>query len=173
MNPEHYDPTLIRPPMHAEEIQHRGRDISPEKRKSIVKTLRQLHMLEVMAANIYRMQITREPSELNRELIAAMHNEMTHIQDFRTKLMEYGAHPAFYAFVFWWVGFVMGLGSRILGKKAILKAGIWVESKAVTDYGKILESVNWDEQTHAIIAKDRADEQVHIDRWKKLLESEC
>lgn len=170
MKPENYDPSLIRPPVYTNDIQHRGRDFLPDKRKKVIKTLRQLHMLEVMAANIYRMQITKEPSELNRELIAAMHNEMTHIQDFRTKLMEYGAHPAFYAFVFWWVGFVMGLGSRILGKKAILKAGIWVESKAVTDYGKILESLDWDEPTRAVIAKDRADEEIHIDRWKNLLD---
>ena len=58
--------------------------------KGIKKGLLALHTLELMAVNIYRFQITKEDTELNRQLIAAMCNEMTHFQDFQVKLYEYG-----------------------------------------------------------------------------------
>ena len=47
-----------------------------------------------MASTIYRFQITREDSELNRQLVAAMCNEMTHYQDFQVKLYEFGLRPS-------------------------------------------------------------------------------
>jgi demethoxyubiquinone hydroxylase (CLK1/Coq7/Cat5 family) len=67
------------------------------------------------------------------------------------------------------VGFVFGFGSRILGKKAMLKTGIWVESKAVHHYAQLLEGVDWDDETRKVIEKDQADEDGHISRWKALL----
>ena len=55
---------------------------------------------------------------------------------------------------------------------AILKTGIWVESKAVQHYAELLDTIDWDEDTRRIIEKDQADEDGHISRWKTLLESE-
>lgn len=124
-----------------------------------------------MAANIYKFQITKEPSELNRQIIAAMCNEMTHIQDFQVKLYEYGFKLSIFRIAYWMLGFVLGFGSRILGKKAILKTGVWVESKAVKRYAELLNNVDWDEQTRKIIEKDQADEDGHINRWKNMLAS--
>jgi len=63
------------------------------KTKSHKKRLLKLHTLELMATTIYRFQITKKNSELNRQLIAAMCNEMTHYQDFQVKLYEYGWKP--------------------------------------------------------------------------------
>ncbi|HUU31357.1 MAG TPA: ferritin-like domain-containing protein, partial [Phycisphaerae bacterium] len=70
---------------------------------------------------------------------------------------------------FWIVGFVFGFTSRIRGRKAILKRGIWVETKAVEHYGRLLDSVEWDEDTRKVIEKDRADERGHVARWRGLL----
>jgi len=69
------------------------------------------------------------------------------------------------------VGFAFGFGSRLLGKKAILKTGIWVESKAVTHYGELLKTIDWDEDTRRVIEKDAADEDGHINRWKAMLDT--
>ncbi len=122
-----------------------------------------------MAVNIYKFQITGEPSELNRQLVAAMCNEMTHLQDFQTKLYEFGFTPRKTRWAFWLVGFAFGFTSRLLGRRAILKTGIWVESKAVHHYAQLLESIDWDEDTRRIIEKDQADEEGHIARWRSLL----
>jgi ubiquinone biosynthesis monooxygenase Coq7 len=164
-----YDVSLIRPELRFEDIRTRGRDFAPERLKAIKKGLLTLHNLETMATNLYRFQITNKDTELNRTLIAAMANEMTHVQDFQVKLFEYGWKPS----LFWWVygiiGFKLGFFSRLLGEKMLLKAGIWVETKAVYHYGEFLRTIDWDTDTRKIIEKNQADEDGHINRWKELL----
>ena len=44
-----------------------------------------------------------------------------------------------------------------------------MKAKAVAHYGELLASVPWDAETRAIVDKDRADEQGHIDRGRGLL----
>lgn len=166
MQQNNYDISIIRPELRDSDIKFRGQDMTPERLKKIKKALITFHTLEVMAANIYRFQITKKDSELNRQLIAAMCNEMTHIQDFEIKLNEFGWKPSILRYAYWCVGFVFGFGSRLFGEKAIRKIGIWVESKAVSHYGELLESVEWDEDTRKMIEKDQADEYGHINRWK-------
>lgn len=167
-----HDISIIRPEMRAEDVQMRGQGMSPERLKAIKKGLLTLHTLETMAVNIYRFQITKKDSEHNRHLIAAMCNEMTHLQDFQVKLFEYGWRPSKLRGIFWIAGFIIGFFSRLMGEKSILRTGIWVETKAVHHYGELLRTVDWDEATRRIIEKDRADEHGHVNRWKELLQSD-
>ena len=165
-----YDISIIRPQMRSEDFQLRGEGFTPERLAAIKKGLRTLHTLELMAQTIYKFQITKEPSEINRQLIAAMCNEMGHYQDFQVKLYEYGFRPGILRAAFWMVGFAFGFGSRLLGPKAMFKTGIWVESKAVHHYAELLETIDWDDETRKVIEKDQADEDGHVNRWKALLE---
>jgi demethoxyubiquinone hydroxylase (CLK1/Coq7/Cat5 family) len=165
-----YDITIIRPEMKVDAVKVRGRDLDEARRKALRKGLQTLHSLEIMATKIYKCQITSEPSELNTALTAAMCNEMTHMQDFQTKLFEYGFKPDKLRVRFWVVGYVFGLGSRMLGRERILKTGIWVETKAVHHYGQLLTGAEWDDETRVFIEKDLEDEKGHIARWKELLE---
>jgi len=166
-----YDISVIRPQMCNKDVKLRRENFSKSKLKAIKKGLLTLHTLELMAQNIYKFQITKKPTELNRQLIAAMCNEMTHYQDFQVRLFEFGFKPGILRWMYWIVGFVFGFCSRLLGKKAILKTGIWVETKAVQHYAELLSSIDWDEDSRRIIEKDQFDEYGHINRWKKLLES--
>jgi demethoxyubiquinone hydroxylase (CLK1/Coq7/Cat5 family) len=168
-NMQKYDVEIIRPQMRAQDVRLRSKPIDSAKLKTLKKALQAFHTLETMAANIYKFQLTKEPSELNRQLIAAMCNEMTHLQDFQVKLYEYGFRPGILRPAFWMVGFVFGFVSRLFGPKAILKTGIWVETKAVKHYAELLETVDWDEQTRKMIEKDQADEDRHINRWQNML----
>jgi len=124
-----------------------------------------------MAVNIYKFQITKKVCELNRQLIAAMCNEMTHVQDFQVKLFEYNWKPSKLRWTYWIVGLTLGLFSRLRGTKAILKTDIWLETKAVYHYGELLQTIDWDEDTRRAIEKDQSDEYGHINRWKELLQS--
>lgn len=166
-----YDISIIRPELRNEDVKLRGKGFSKSRLNAIRKGLHTLHTLELMAQTIYKFQITKEPSELNRQLTAAMCNEMTHYQDFQVKLLEYGFKPSILRFGYWIVGFIFGFGSRLLGQNMILKTGIWVETKAVHHYSELLGSIDWDEDSRKIIEKDQADEHGHINRWRKLLES--
>lgn len=171
MDKNDFDISIIRPEMRAENFKWRGGDLSAEEVKAVKRGLHTLHTLETMAVNIYKFQITRKPSELNLQLTAAMGNEMTHLQDFLIKLFEYGFRPSKLRFLYWIVGLGLGFVSRLLGSKAILKTGIWVEKKAVRHYDEMLKDIKWDEETRRFIEKDRADEEGHLNRWKKLLKS--
>lgn len=166
-----YDISIVRPQMRSADFKIRGRQMEPDRLNAIKKGLLTLNTLELMATTIYRFQMTRENCELNRQLVAAMCNEMTHYQDFQVKLYEYGFRPNPFRWAFWIVGFVFGFGSRILGKARILKTGIWVETKAVHHYAELLKTIDWDDDTRRVIEKDQADENGHVGRWKKMLES--
>ena len=165
------DITVIRPEMRVEQVKARGLSDKPEERAALRKSLRTLHTLEIMATKIYACQITSKPCVLNTSLTAAMCNEMTHIQDFQTKLYEHGFRPSKLRWAYWMVGYVLGLGSRMLGTRRMLKAAVWVEAKAVHHYTKLLAAVEWDADTRAIIEKDLADESGHIAHWEALLRS--
>lgn len=164
-----YDISIIRPEMRAEQFKLRGDGFAPERLAAIRKSLRTLHTLELMAQTIYKFQITKERSEVNSMLIAAMCNEMGHYQDFQVKLYEYGFRPSILRPAYWMVGFAFGFGSRLLGKEAIFKTGVWVESKAVHHYAELLRTIEWDDETRQVIEKDQADEDGHISRWKGML----
>jgi ubiquinone biosynthesis monooxygenase Coq7 len=166
-----YDISIIRPQMRDEDFKLRGEGMPAERLASIKKGLLTLHTLELMAMTIYKFQLTGHRSEMNRQLIAAMCNEMGHYQDFQVKLFEFGFKPSKLRGAYWFVGFAFGFGSRVLGKKAMLKTGVWVESKAVAHYAKLLETIDWDEDTRRVIEKDAADEDGHINRWKTMLET--
>jgi ubiquinone biosynthesis monooxygenase Coq7 len=164
-----YDISIIRPEVRVEQIKLRGEEHSPQRLAAIEKSLRTLHTLELMAQTIYKFQITRERNDLNRQIVAAMCNEMGHYQDFQIKLYEYGFRPSRLRAAYWLLGWLLGTGSRLLGTKTILRTGIWIESKAVHHYAQLLETIEWDDETRKVIEKDQADEDGHICRWKSML----
>jgi demethoxyubiquinone hydroxylase (CLK1/Coq7/Cat5 family) len=167
-----YDLSIIRPQIIADDIKFKGSGMPSSQLKAIKNALIELHTLEMVATNIYKYQLTKEETELNRQLIAAMCNEMTHFQDFQIKLYEYGFKPNLFRWAYWIVGCVLGFWSRIRGRKAILKTGIWVEKKAVKRYAELLHQVDWDDDSRKVIEKNQADEDGHIDRWRRLLVAE-
>ena len=164
-----YDISVIRPQMRSEDFTMRGQEMKPVRLKAIRNGLLTLHTLELMATTIYRFQITKKNCKLNHQLIAAMCNEMTHYQDFQVKLYEYGFKPSIFRWTYWFVGFFLGFLSRLMGKSAILKTGIWVETKAVHHYAELLDTIDWDQDTRKIIEKNQADENGHVSNWRKLL----
>ncbi len=170
--PTSYDISIVRPQMRNDDFKMRNDGVEPARLEAIKKGLLALHTLELMAQTIYRYQITGENCDFNRQLIAAMCNEMTHYQDFQVKLYEYGLKPSITRWAYWCVGFSFGFFSRLLGRKAILKTGIWVETKAVHHYAELLKTIDWDEDTRKVIEKDQADEDGHINKWKKLLKEQ-
>jgi demethoxyubiquinone hydroxylase (CLK1/Coq7/Cat5 family) len=165
-----YDISIIRPELRSDAFKLRGEGFPPARLAAIRKGLRTFHTLELMAQTIYRFQITRQQTEMNRQLIAALCNEMGHYQDDQVKLLEYGFRPSILRAAYWMVGVAFGLSSRLLGEKAILRTGIWVESKAVRHYAELLATIDWDDETRKVLEKDQADEDGHIRRWKTLLQ---
>lgn len=167
MNINGYDVKIIRPEVKEEQIKKRGDGFDKRRLKEIKKALLIFHNLENMATNIYKYQIsTRNTDELNVELIGAMLNEMTHIQDFQVKIYEYGFKPSILAHLYSVLGAIFGFTSSLFGENGIRKLGVWVESKAVSHYGELLQDIDWDDETCKVIEKNQADELGHIKRWQ-------
>ncbi len=166
-----FDISVVRPRMALEDFKFRGEGMPRQRLRSIKKGLRTLHTLETMAVNIYKFQLIQKETEHNLQLIIAMANEMTHFQDFQLKLYEYGFRPSVLRILYWLVGFGFGFLSRLMGRTAVLKTGIWVEEKAVRHYQDLLQEIDWDDETRMVIEKNQADELGHINRWQALLKS--
>lgn len=163
------DIDVIRPEMRDGDVRLRAGTVPSDRLKRIERGLLTLHTLEVMAVNIYRYQLPGRSGELARALVAAMCNEMTHVQDFQVKLFEYGLRPSPLRWAYAVVGWALGTFSRLRGERAILETGIWVETKAVAHYGELLDTIEWDEDARRVVEKNRADEIGHVHRWKALL----
>jgi len=148
------------------EIALRGDGLNLKDRKKIRSALHALHSLEIMATNIYRMQIGRFENELNVALIAGMANEIGHIRDYGVKLYEYGMKPSIFRLANWMAGIVIGLFARFAGRSQALKTNVWVEEKACSHYRELIESAPWDDSSVKILKKDLEDEVHHIEVWK-------
>jgi demethoxyubiquinone hydroxylase (CLK1/Coq7/Cat5 family) len=163
------DDPLVRTEMKKSDILIRGEKTAHGALNGIRKSLRVFNTLEVMAAAIYRFQVSGRHPDLRPRLISAMANEMTHIQDFQIKLSEYGFRPSILRIPYWIVGWCFGTFSKLLGRKWILKTGIWVETQAVRHYLRLLKNAEWDADTRRVIEKDLGDEEGHILMWRSLL----
>jgi ubiquinone biosynthesis monooxygenase Coq7 len=157
---------LIRGEMKTGEVKMRAAGTAPGTLAEIQKELRRLHAFEVMAVNIYRMQISSKMGELDCLLIKAMGNEMTHVQDYQIKLYEYDSKPSPIRWIAGLAGIFIGLVSSLGGGKAILKSGIWLEERAVEHYEKVIKNVPWDKDTLAVIENNLSDEYHHINTWQ-------
>lgn len=169
MEKENFDISIVRPRMVVEDFKLRGQGMSRQKLKSIKKGLQAFHTLETMAVNIYKFQISKKETGHDLQLIVAMANEMTHLQDFQVKLYEYGFRPSRLRFLYWLAGFGFGFFSRVIGQKVVLKTDIWVEEMAVRHYQELLREIEWDDEIRKVIEKNQADEFGHIQRWQVLL----
>jgi demethoxyubiquinone hydroxylase (CLK1/Coq7/Cat5 family) len=133
----------------------------------IMGALRKMHNLERFATEIYGAQITAFPEkEISDRLIIARDNEQEHTDNLRARIEALGGKPSWQGFFFQMAGRILGCFTRIMGKMFILKTDIWVEAKAVKDYGAFLERLNFDDDSRVLVQRNLGDEKVHIKRWE-------
>lgn len=127
-----------------------------------------MHCMERFATQIYR---TQKPSFKNsayeKQLTDASENERTHVNKLRAELKrsDYSVYPL--GFMFQFAGVVLGLITRLSGKRNLFKANIFVEKRAVQDYNGFLKNVKFKNATVEVIRGIIADEEIHIANWEK------
>jgi len=137
----------------------------------VLRAFRAMVNLEVMAVRIYRGQRWRlGRSEITAEALAkAIAIEERHVRDLVARRQELGGSASmlspFYALAGWLIGFMPSL----LGQRAALKAGIWVEERAVKDYQQLLDRVPFDDESRALVQQNQQDEWEHIKWWEESL----
>lgn len=157
---------VIRRECHGHDVQLRTLRPTPALLRTARSVLRATNRLETMAVQVYRAQWTPRPTELNRQLIAAMDNELIHQADSLSRLMEFGGRPTLMRLPYYVVGWLMGRVSRMFGLGAMMRLGAWVEAKAVKHYRHLSEACRWDADTYEMLVRMGEDEKLHKARWE-------
>ena len=132
-----------------------------------------MYCMERFATQIYLTQkgAFNSSGNIATKLRDASANEKEHVQKIRAQIKKINGSVYPFGFLFQSVGVILGLITRLSGKRNLLKADTFVETRAVKDYGSFLRAVPFDSQTVELIRKIIKDEEVHIANWKKAGES--
>ena len=138
----------------------------------IVRALNAVVKVEAMAVQIYRAQMWRFRGrrEIAERLIHATVNERKHFDDLTSRVRDLGGTPSRLSPLFAVGGWMIGFLPTLAGKVPALKLDIRVEERAVRDYQRFLNRVNFDEESRALMEKNMADEEEHIRAWKDSIE---
>jgi bacterioferritin len=134
-------------------------------------SLKFMYNMERFATQIYLTQrrVFNEESML-KKLNAAADNEQEHVNVLRKRILELQGNRSHIGFLFQTAGRILGNIAGIFGKEFVLKVDVFVENRAINDYGTFLNRVNFDEDTVTLINRIIADEVFHKDTWKSSIE---
>jgi demethoxyubiquinone hydroxylase (CLK1/Coq7/Cat5 family) len=137
----------------------------------VISSLNAMYNIERAATAIYKAQAGafRSNAAVYETFKAAIANEQEHADGLKARVAELKGKGSFMGWFFALGGMMIGFVTRIMGKKRVMKTNIWVEKKAVKDYGAFLDRVNFDEKSAALIKKNIGDEQRHVDNWSRIL----
>lgn len=134
-------------------------------------SLKFMYNMERFATQIYRTQRKAfAEEEISERLKAAADNEQQHVNNLKARIVELNGSPSRLGFLFQMTGRVLGFITRIFGKLTILKADVWVEQRAIKDYGFFLNKIEFDEKTVALIRTIIKDEERHVSTWQNSME---
>ncbi|MDD5288991.1 MAG: ferritin-like domain-containing protein [Dehalococcoidales bacterium] len=129
-----------------------------------------MYNMEQFATRIYLVQRSAfKGSDVADKLTAASANEQTHTDFLRAQILELKLKPSHLGCLFKTAAVIVGGITRILGKSAVLNAAIFVEKRAVRDYGNYVKQVKFDEKTVALLKRIIADEVRHVETWQSSL----
>ena len=131
-----------------------------------------MHFMERFATQIYRTQRgSFKDKPAFQQLTDASDNEGTHVRKLRVCIAGLNSWVYPLGWLFQFVGLVVGLLTRLCGKRNLFRADVFVETRAVKDYNGFLKSIPFDSYTVDMIKGIIADEEVHIINWKQAMES--
>jgi bacterioferritin len=136
-----------------------------------IPTLKFMYNMERFATQIYLTQrrVFDEESIL-KKLNAAAENEQEHVNVLRKRILELQGNRSRLGFLFQTAARILSTLAGCFGKEFVLKVDVFVENRAINDYGAFLNRVEFDEDTVTLINRIIADETFHKDTWKSSLE---
>ena len=131
-----------------------------------ISSLRFMQSMERFAVQIYRKQIRAfRGHEIADRLREAAANEQEHADALTERIVELGGTPSRTGIVYQIAGALLGFITALSGKVCLLKADLFIEKRAVRDYGNFLQKVDFDEKSAALINRIIGDEEKHIETW--------
>ena len=138
----------------------------------VMNSLHFMYCMERFATEVYHAQHNAfRGSGLAGEFTEAEENEREHAAILKKRVIEVCGVPAKMGFLFWLAGRILGVITRIFGKRCILSADILVEKRAIKDYKSFLGRVGFDDETVALLKRIIGDEERHVENWQNALGS--
>jgi hypothetical protein len=106
-----------------------------------------------------------------QQLTAAAENEREHVQKLQSEIKRLKSVVYPLGWLFQFIGIILGLTTRLIGKRNLFWADTFVETRAVNDYGIFLRAVNFNAETDKMIRGIITEEEAHIFKWQKARES--
>ena len=118
---------------------------------------------EYGAKRIYEGQLAVLKGTDSEELVKEMlEHELVHLEKFNKEMVDRGVRPTALQPVWHFAGFMMGVGSALLGKSAAMACTVAVEEVIEEHYSQQVAELNDDEsELKAIINSCLSDEQQH------------
>lgn len=136
-----------------------------------ISSLKFMYNMERFATQIYRTQRRVFDEEwIVKKLNAAAENEQEHVNVLRKRILELQGNRSHIGFLFQTAARILGSIAGIFGKEFVLKVDVFVENRAIKDYGTFLNKIKFDEDTVTLINRIIADEVFHKDTWKSSIE---
>jgi bacterioferritin len=136
----------------------------------VSSSLNFMYKMEQFATRIYLVQRGAfKGSDVADKLTAASENEQTHVELLRAQITDLKIGLSPWGFLFKIAAIVVGTVTRICGKTTIMRADIFVESRAVKDYGNYVKKIGYDEKTAAMLKRIIEDEERHVAIWRNSL----
>jgi len=131
-----------------------------------ISSLRVMQRMERLATQLYRTQIQAfRGHEIADILGAAAANEQEHVDILTKRIVELGGSTSKEGIFYQMAGTFLGFTTILLGKVFLLKVDLFIERRAVRDYGDFLQKVVFDEKSVTLIKKILEDEKRHVKMW--------
>jgi bacterioferritin len=137
---------------------------------AVIRALKMMYNMERLATAIYKAQTRafREEEMLNR-LVAAAANEQQHVDILKNQVTRLGGLPSRVGFLFQLAGTIAGFVVSLCGRVSVLRTDIWIEKRAIKDYGSYMQRLKFDEETTGLLQRIVADEERHVKTWQDSL----
>ncbi|MFC1995601.1 demethoxyubiquinone hydroxylase family protein [Chloroflexota bacterium] len=132
-----------------------------------VCTLQFMYNMERFATQIYLTQCRAfAGSEVKDKLTKASVNERHHVLYLEKRIIELNWAQSRLGLLFQLAGILLGFLTMCLGRLFILKTDIWIEKRAIRDYGSFMKKLDFDSETDGLLQKIIVDEEKHVKTWQ-------
>ena len=126
--------------------------------------------MERFATDLYQAQTSSfTDKESADKLRAATANERQHADDLAACLERLGGGPSPLGPLFRMAGASLGVITTLLGKVLLFKGNVWIEERAIKDYERYLQRVEFDGETVDLLHRIIEDEKRHVATWKSCI----
>ena len=134
---------------------------------AVLRALKMMYNMERFATAIYKAQTRAfRVEEMINRLNAASINEQQHADNLNSQVTKLGGSPSHVGSLFQFAGTISGFVIIFFGQVSVLRTDVWIEKRAISDYGSYMQRLKLDEETASLLQRIIVDEERHVKTWQ-------